>query len=62
VGHTVRRTPRGLEQRGKIGARPVRAGHIGVPGVASRATPGSLHPKTARTQRRVPEPEPDSPL
>lgn len=60
--HTVRRMPRGVEHRGAGPAHPARAGHIGVPGVAPRATPESLHPKSARTQRRVPERGPDSTL
>ncbi|OQQ16898.1 hypothetical protein B0675_06895 [Streptomyces sp. M41(2017)] len=58
--HTVRRSPRGVEQAG-TGIRPAsRAARIAVSGAASGATPGRLSLGTTRIPHKVPEHDADS--
>ncbi|MPY63184.1 hypothetical protein FNH08_40345 [Streptomyces spongiae] len=58
--HTVRRSPRGVEQAEPYPRPPVRVARIAGSGAASGATPGWLVLGTTRIPHKVPERSLDS--
>ncbi|TPQ19159.1 hypothetical protein FGD71_027400 [Streptomyces sporangiiformans] len=60
VRHTVRRSPRGVEQAGPRLDPALRAARIAGSGAASGAAPGWLGLRTTRIPHKVPERGTDS--
>ncbi|PIM74410.1 hypothetical protein CTU88_01460 [Streptomyces sp. JV178] len=61
MGHTVRRSSRGVEQTGVTRLRPTsRAAGTAASGAATGATPGRLSLGTTRIPQKVPEYRSDS--